>query len=178
MALLFSRIPVISGFLIFSKIQKSKEIAEVKIKEFDYDLWTTSDGDTKQYWARVKVTGEVTEISHELMKALRCEEKRLYREYSATAEENAILSLDDTAGDERESWLEDGCHYVLPVEAVIEEEEFRAALTPRQLDVYICCIRGNQTATSYARIHRVTKQSIFDSITAIRKKAKKYFLDT
>ena len=32
-----------------------------KSKEFDYDLWTTTENGTKHYWARVKATGEVTE---------------------------------------------------------------------------------------------------------------------
>ena len=37
-----------------------------KSKEFDYDLWTTQEGGTKHYWARVKATGEVAEISIEV----------------------------------------------------------------------------------------------------------------
>lgn len=48
-----------------------------KNKDFDYDLWTMSDG---KKWARVKSTGEVCEISNDTMKILRCEEKRMYQE--------------------------------------------------------------------------------------------------
>ena len=34
--------------------------------EFDYDLWTTEDG---KCMVRVKITGEVTEVDREVMKA-------------------------------------------------------------------------------------------------------------
>ncbi len=44
--------------------------------DFDYDLWTTEDG---KYMVRLKRTGEVTEVSHETMKYLRAEEKRVRR---------------------------------------------------------------------------------------------------
>ena len=70
-------------------------------KEFDYDLWTTEDG---KYMVRIKATGETTEVDHEVMKALRSEEKKLRRSYDAgTSSESEereekqsspILSLD------------------------------------------------------------------------------------
>jgi hypothetical protein len=41
---------------------------------------------TKHYWARVRATGEVAEISHEVMRYLRAEEKRIYREFMAINE--------------------------------------------------------------------------------------------
>ena len=44
--------------------------------EFDYDLWTTEDG---KCMVRVKITGEVTEVDREVMKALRAEEQRIRR---------------------------------------------------------------------------------------------------
>ena len=44
--------------------------------EFDYNLWTTEDG---KCMVRVKITGEVTEVDREVMKALRAEEKRIRR---------------------------------------------------------------------------------------------------
>ena len=50
-----------------------------KSKEFDYDLWTTQEGGTKHYWARVKATGEVAEISIEVMRFLRAEDTRRQR---------------------------------------------------------------------------------------------------
>ena len=47
-----------------------------KNKEFEYDLWATEDG---HYYARVKSTGEVSEISREIFRFLRCQEKEVYR---------------------------------------------------------------------------------------------------
>ena len=50
-----------------------KQIPKTPV-EFDYDLWTTTDG---KCMVRVKATGEVTEIDRKVMKILRTEEKRL-----------------------------------------------------------------------------------------------------
>ena len=44
--------------------------------EFDYDLWTTEEG---KCMVRVKLTGEVCEVSRETMRVLRNEEKKLRR---------------------------------------------------------------------------------------------------
>lgn len=147
----------------------------MKIRDFEYDLWTTNDDGTKKYWVRIRLTGEMTEVSHELMKVLRGEEKRLYRQIESG---NTELSLDSPCDEERESWYEDHLQGGQYMTLDLEEKEFRTCLTPKQLDIYISCIQGEQTAASYAKNHGVSKQSIFDSITAIRKKAKKYFLDT
>ena len=56
----------------------------LKVKDFDYDLWTTVEDGVKHYWAKVRETGEITEISHEVMVYLRSEEKRIYREIAMT----------------------------------------------------------------------------------------------
>ena len=48
-----------------------------KVKNFDYDLWTTDDG---KRFARVRRTGEVCEVDEETMKLLRSAEKSVYRE--------------------------------------------------------------------------------------------------
>ena len=73
-------------------------------KEFDYDLWTTEEG---KYMVRVKATGEVTEVSREVMKALRAEEKRMRRSFASESlddeqEEggNTVLSLDALPDDD------------------------------------------------------------------------------
>ena len=44
--------------------------------EFDYDLWTTEEG---KCMVRIKLTGEVCEVSRETMRVLRNEEKKLRR---------------------------------------------------------------------------------------------------
>ena len=76
-----------------------------KSKEFDYDLWTTQEGGIKRYWARVKATGEVAEISIEIMRCLRTEEKRIYREIETSQQRGSMLSLEFLYDEEKEGWL-------------------------------------------------------------------------
>ncbi len=147
----------------------------MKIREFEYDLWTTNDDGTKKYWVRIRLTGEVSEISHELIKVLRGEEKRLYRQIEVG---NTELSLDTPCDEERESWYGDHFQGGQCMALDLEEKEFRTYLTTKQLDVNMKCIRGGSSAVTYAKEHGITKQSVFDIVTAIRKKAKKYFIDT
>ncbi len=146
-----------------------------KSKEFDYDLWTTNENGTKHYWARVRATGEMTEISHEVMKFLRAEEKRVYREITAIQKYGLPLPLDIPHDDEISSWEEDNNYSVVEMETRLEEEEFRHLLTEEQLDVYNHCILGDETAIAYGKRHGKTQQAVTATIALIRKKAKKYF---
>ena len=146
-----------------------------KTKEFDYDLWTTSENGTKHYWARVRATGEVAEISHEVMRYLRAEEKRIYREFMAINEHGSTLSLDVPHDDEKSSWEEDNNFGAIEMETKLEEEEFRRLLTAEQLDVYLHCILGDESATAYGKRHGKTQQAVTATIVLIRKKKKKYF---
>ncbi len=146
-----------------------------KTKEFDYDLWTTTENGTKHYWARVRATGEVTEISHEVMCFLRSEEKRLYREIAQLQKYGSTLSLDVPHDEEKESWYEDHGSGVSEMEIPIYEEEFRKLLTPIQLSVFDECLMGNVSITDFARKKGISKQSVSDVVDGIRKKAKKFF---
>lgn len=40
------------------------------LPEFEYDLWAITENDEKRFYARVKATGEVTEISIDVMRYL------------------------------------------------------------------------------------------------------------
>ena len=40
------------------------------LKEFDYDLWAIEENGRKRYFARIKATGEETEVSLEVMRLL------------------------------------------------------------------------------------------------------------
>ena len=112
-------------------------------KDFDYDLWTTGENEAKRYWVRIKATGEVTEVSHDVMKLLRKEDKRLYREYEESQNLGiTILSLDAPHDEERESWYADGCSSTISMQTSLEEKEFRRLLTKTQLRVYRECILG------------------------------------
>ena len=144
--------------------------------EFDYDLWTSTDENkVKHYWARMKKTGEVTEVSHEVMKFLRSEEKKIRREYNNTPESGTVLSYDVPHDDEKSSWLEDRNYSVIAMDTMLANEEFRQLLTPVQLDVYIHCILNGETASFYAARHGITTQGVSKVVLKIREKAKKYF---
>ena len=128
--------------------------------EFDYDLWTTEDG---KCMVRVKITGEVTEVDRKVMRILRAEEKRLRRSKQGvpisgtegkTAEERAsVLSLSyvsyEGCEDLEPYWLIDSSSMEESVMFWMSEKEFRATLTPRQLDIYLNCIIGGQSKIDY-----------------------------
>jgi hypothetical protein len=149
-----------------------------KSKEFDYDLWTTTENGTKHYWARVKATGEVTEVSHEVMKFLRAEEKRVYREIEATQNRGSTLSLDVSHDEEKEYWLEDNGIGVSEMEIPILEEEFCKLLTANQLEIYKSCMIGHCGVREYARRKNLDPKTVSEVIAAIRKKFKNFFGDT
>ena len=145
------------------------------VKGFDYDLWTTQEGGTKRYWARVKATGEVTEISIEVMRYLRAEEKRIFREIEASQKRGPMLSLEFHYDEEQEGWFTDYGIGASEIENSLTEESFRQLLTPMQLSVFDECLINGKSQVAFAAEHGVTKQSVFDTITLIRKKAKKFF---
>lgn len=146
-----------------------------KSKEFDYDLWTTQEGGAKRYWARVKATGEVAEISIEIMRCLRTEEKRIYREIEASQKCGAMLSLEFLHDEEKEGWLTDHGVGASEMESILTEEAFRQLLTPAQLSVFNECLIEGKSQTAYAAIHGVSVPMVNKHIHAIRKKAKIFF---
>ena len=146
-----------------------------KSKEFDYDLWTTQEGGIKRYWARVKATGEVAEISIEIMRCLRTEEKRIYREIETSQQRGSMLSLEFLYDEEKEGWLSDCGIGASEMENTLTEEAFRQLLTPAQLSVFDECLIRGESQKAYAAAHGVTFQMVNKHIHAIRKKAKKYF---
>lgn len=149
--------------------------------EFDYDLWTTEDG---KCMVRVKATGEVTEVEQKIMKVLRAEEKRIRRSYqdvddneNALSGNNTVLSLDALPDDEVKTaaWLADPQDGIKALETSLLESDFRRVLTEVQLSIYEACIKRGLTPTEYAKAHNMKRQSVSDTITLIRKKAKKFF---
>lgn len=150
--------------------------------EFDYDLWTTEDG---KCMVRVKLTGEVTEVDREVMKVLRAEEKKLRRSYtggnSDDTEEaegkNSILSLDALPDDDvkTSAWLVDPKDFTQDVMNELLEAEFIELLTPREKDVYAFCVRNEGEQSEYASLSGLSISRVSKIMSAIRKKAKKFF---
>lgn len=142
-------------------------------KEFDYDLWTTGEGKQKKYFTRVKRTGEVCEVCHEVMKFLRSEEKRLIREL----EQSGNLLCLETAPEKDfgESWMTDPHDFANAVTTKMAESAFQQELTPYQRDVFRACIQEGITPTEFSRIKGIAQQSVYDTLIQIRKKAKIFF---
>ena len=155
--------------------------------EFDYDLWTTEDG---KCMVRVKSTGEVTEVDHEVMKILRVEEKRLRRSYGSdstsededSAEEtsNPVLSLDAMPEDDVKSaaWLADPCDLAEEVTMQLMVKTFYAGLTEKQRGVFEHCMIAGESLSSYARELGVDYTTVQETRNALRKKFKKFFSGT
>ncbi len=151
--------------------------------DFDYDLWTTEDG---KYMVRLKRTGEVTEVSHETMKYLRAEEKRVRRSMQgvpvaeAENEFESILSLSYVSYENGEgmepTWLEDPVRMEDTVMVGMLESELLSVLTLKQRDVYEKCLIGGMKLREYAALNALNVRTVFDSKTAIQKKFKKIWM--
>ena len=157
-------------------------------KDFDYDLWTSTDG---RYFIRIKSTGETCEINHETMRLLRNEEKKLRRELQGitisvpSGKEKVsipiiMLSLDSATTDAnvQSSWLEDPTDYEEVAITGMMEQEFSKLLTAKQRDVFIKCLIGGMSLTEYANENGTSVVATHHIIGYIRKKAKIFLLDT
>ena len=136
-------------------------------------------------------TVEEYDVSHDLtvMRILRAEEKRLRRSKQGvpisgtegkTAEERAsVLSLSyvsyEGCEDLEPYWLIDSSSMEESVMFWMSEKEFRATLTPKQLDIYLNCIIGGQSKIDYAAANNMQRQSVYNAVTLIMKKAKYFF---
>ena len=152
------------------------------LREFDYDLWAVMDNGKKRYFARIKATGEETEISLEVMRLLLSQEKQMRREYAKLKNFGTVLSLDYIRNDEdvdEAAWLIDPRQNI-ESDLLWEDlkDDFCKMLTDNQLSVFNECLINGKSQVAYAAEHGVTKQCVFDTIALIRKKAKNFLSDT
>lgn len=158
-----------------------------KIKDFDYDLWKDTDG---KCYARVRSTGEVCEISNDTMKLLRCEEKRIYRELdlrksldSENINDKTKASIMyplsfETADDENNDdspWLQSDENLEEEQTAKDLEERFIDLLTDYQKEVFLFVLKNGESQIDFAKRKGTTYQNVQSIVSAIRKKAKKFF---
>ncbi len=142
-------------------------------KDFDYDLWITEDG---KCMVRVKSSGKVTEVSRPVMRILRAEEKRMRRELQTAQEQGHDLFLELQPAEEvGESWLADTYDATKEVDAKLLEQGFVLTLTTREQEVYRFCIKAGQSQQAYADASGLSVSRVCKIVSAIRKKAKKYF---
>ncbi len=146
------------------------------LKEFDYDLWTTNEDGKKRYFARVKKTGEVTEISLEVRRYLMSLEKQMRREemqkgFGTIMSMDAMICDDDMCDS---IWLLDKTQDA--EDDIIFEEmaaEFADTLTPLQRSVFYECMLDGKKLVEYASEHNMNPRCVAAAVKLIRKKAKK-----
>jgi len=149
------------------------------LREFDYDLWAVMDNGKKRYFARIKATGEETEISLEVMRLLLSQEKQMRREYAKLKNFGTVLSLDYIRNEEdvdEAAWLLDPRQNI-ESDLLWEDlkDDFCKLLTDIQLSVFNECLIGGKSQTAYSAIHGISVPVVNKHIHAIRKKANYFF---
>lgn len=131
---------------------------------------------------RVKITGEVTEVSREIMRLLRAEEKRIRRDRISKSsysdvQYRSVLYLDDMPeeDDVKDTWLADKSDFTDDIMVAFLKEEFISTLTTRQKEVFDECIITGVTLSDYAKTHGVSVARVSKIIADIQKKAKNFF---
>ena len=149
------------------------------VKEFEYEIWTTEEEGEKKYWVRVKHTDEVTQVSLPVLRLLRCEEKRIRREREKKRIQGKDLSLNTLANEDvSEYWLADRNDPEKNIVSHLMEEELIEKLTPRQADVFLCCMVEGMSIREYCRQHHRSIGSVMCAVNAIRKKFKNIYFET
>ena len=148
------------------------------LKEFDYDLWAIEENGRKRYFARIKATGEETEVSLEVMLLLR-QEKQMRREYAKQQTIGPVLSLDairDGGSMDESAWLLD-TRQRIDSEVLTTEltDAFCKMLTDSQRSIFTECLIEGKSQTAYAAEHGISVPMVNKQIRAIRGKAKIYF---
>jgi len=164
----------------FTQIQKFKGDHGMKtLKEFDYDLWAIEENGRKRYFARIKATGEETEVSLEVMRLLLRQEKQMRREYAKQQTIGPVLSLDairDGGSMDESAWLLDTRQHI-DSEVLTAEltDAFCKMLTDSQRSIFTECLIEGKSQTAYAAEHGISVPMVNKQIRAIRGKAKIYF---
>ncbi len=151
------------------------------LRDFDYDLWAIEENGNKRYFARIKATGEETEIDIEVMRLLLSQEKQMRREYAKQQIEGTILSLNaicDNGNMDEASWMVD-VHQHIDSDILWADikSDFCKTLTDHQRSVFNECLIEGKSQTAYAKAHGISIPMVNKQIQAIRKKAKLFFAE-
>ena len=148
------------------------------LREFDYDLWAIEENGKKRYFARVKATGEETEISLKVMRLLLNQEKQMRREFAKKKKIGTVLSLDaicDSGEVDESSWLLDS-QQSTEGDLLWEnlKDDFCKMLTDNQRPIFNECFIDGKSQTAYAAEHGISVPMVNKQIHNIRKKAKNF----
>ena len=145
------------------------------LKEFDYDLWAIEENGRKRYFARIKATGEETEVSLEVMRLLLRQEKQMRREYAKQQTLGPVLSLDaicDGGSVDESAWMWD-MRQRIDSEVLTAEltDAFCKTLTDSQRSIFRECLIEGKSQSAYAAEHGISVPMVNKQIRAIRGKA-------
>ena len=151
------------------------------LREFDYDLWAIESNGKKRYFARIKATGEETEISLKVMRLLLNQEKQMRREFAKKKKIGTVLSLDaicDEGDVDESAWLQD-TRQIIDADILWKDikNDFSKRLTDKQLSIFNECLIEGISQTAYAAVHDISISMVNKQIRTIREKAKKYFTE-
>lgn len=161
-------------------------------QKYDYDLWKDENG---RCFVRVKETAEVTEVSEDVMRLLRREEKRMRRASTPFDEQkedsflyrcfyavNHPLSLnvspegmsedDDSYGEE---WYPSCADTEREAFDSLLQAEMAQQLAPRQEDVFRKCLLEEEGVYEYAHSEGISFQSAYYTLQKAKEKLKKFY---
>lgn len=144
------------------------------LKDFDYDLWTSTENGKEKYWVRVKRTGEVCEVDITTMRELRKYEKQMRRAIKKHGEIGiCVFSLDCLPEESKEggSWEMDTYDLEEEVYCKMTKESIYSALTEKQKGVFKNCMLENKSLRKYAKEKGLSYSTVRETRDAIRKKA-------
>ncbi len=145
-------------------------------KDFDYDLWKTKENNTVHYWARVKRTGEVTEVNKEVYDFLSSENNKIG--YEQRVAEHPLSLSECTDEGNNLCWLADPYRMEEALEVKELVRDFLKTLTDKQRDLFTECVINGKSQAEYANEHHLFFTTVNQRLMAIRKKFEIFYGDT
>lgn len=157
----------------------------IGFKDFDYYLWTDENG---KNMVKIKATGEVTEVPAEVMRFLRCVEKREVRQkqqntIKISTQDGTVMQEFPVTEVSLEYLDNEGAYRHLDIPSAINVERFVYTkmaieqtvenLSPAQKQAFQACMYNGVSQREYAKEKEVYKSSVDKMIRSIRKKMKK-----
>lgn len=151
-------------------------------RDFDYDIWKNENG---LYYVRVKRTGEVTQVSEEIVRELWLELYRMSQYRLNTTfidadgcKQSRIVSLDearDSDTDDSDSCFVESENPYEPTETEMMESTFLRILTKKQRRVYHLRFEMQLSISECAKRLGVSSRNVDKLIRVIKDKAKCFF---
>ena len=153
----------------------------INLKDFDYILFKDEQG---RCCVKIKSSGETVEVNEQIMKILRAEEKKLYREFETMSHFNSddpgkktkssilcpafyLNAIDEDVNESESFVLADPHNFEDEIIAEDLERRFASLLTESQKEVFYCVMLGGEKQSEYAKRKGVTDRAIRRTIEMI-----------